>query len=147
MDYQVIYYSNSSQKNTKTIAEAIAEALNTTAEQVNPTTKIQRSKLLFIGSGVYLGHVGKKLIKLIGTLPQMEGQKAVIFLTHGGGPKEALQELKTKLEEKGFVITDTWDCLGQWALFSKGHPTMNEIQDAKEFALEMKKKVDISIKQ
>jgi len=142
MDYQVIYYSKTSRQNTKRIAETIARALKVTAKRATPGLKISHCKLLFIGSGVYIWKVGKPLLDLIDKMPQMEGQKAVIFLTHGGNKDQALEELKTKLEEKGCNIIDTWDCLGHWAFFSRGHPEEQDVQDAHNFTVEIAKKAE-----
>jgi flavodoxin len=142
MDYQVIYFSKSSLKNTKRIADVMAEALGITAVPVSPELTIERSKLLFIGSGVYIGRIGKALREFMDNLPQIEGQKVAIFITHGGGPVGATTEIREKLEEKGCVIIDTWNCLGQWAVFKRGHPTEQEVQNARTFALEAVKKAE-----
>jgi len=142
MDYQVIYFSKTSRQNTKRIAETIASALKVTAKRVTPDIKISPCKLLFIGSGVYMWKVGKPLLELIDKIPQLEGQKVVIFLTHGGNKDQALEELKAKLEEKGCNIIDTWDCLGHWAFFSRGHPIEQEVQDAHNFAIEVAEKTE-----
>ena len=140
MDYQVVYFSKSSCQNTKRIAEEMAGALGITAKRVTPDMKMPDCKLLFIGSGVYMWRVGKDLRSFIEKFPQSEGQKIAIFITHGGNQDKALVELREKLEEKGCVIIGEWDCLGQWALFKRGHPTVEEVQSAGEFALEMAKK-------
>lgn len=140
MDYQVIYFSKSSRQNTRMIAETIASALKVPARRVTAETKYEPSKLLFVGSGVYMWHSGKELLKFIDSMPQCEGQKVAIFQTHGGNNKEALAELSKKLEEKGCIIEGTWDCLGQWAFFTRGHPTEQEVHSAVKWALEMAEK-------
>ncbi|MFH1450429.1 MAG: flavodoxin domain-containing protein [archaeon] len=142
MDYEVIYFSKSSRQNTKKIAEAIADALKVTATRVTPEMRISKSKVLFLGTGVYMWHAGKDMRKFIDNFPQSEGQKVAIFMTHGGNNTEALAEMKTKLEEKGCNIIETWECLGEWAVFCKGHPTEQEIQNAREFAVEIAKNAE-----
>ena len=120
----------------------MAESLGTTAEMISPETKIKTSKVLFIGSGVYIGRIGKSLREFMDKLPQMEGQKAAIFITHGGGPVKATAEIREKLEEKGCIIIDTWDCFGQWAFFKRGHPTEGDMQNARNFAQETTRKAE-----
>jgi len=137
MDYQVIYVSKSSRQNTKAIADVIASELGIEATRVSPDLKINKCKLLFLGSGVYIYQPGKDMKLFLENLPQMEGQKVAIFITHGGNKEKTEELMKTKLEEKGCTVIGTWDCLGQWALFKQGHPTNEEINSAKEFVREM----------
>jgi flavodoxin len=142
MDYQVVYVSKSTRQNTKTVAETIASELGTEASRVSPDLKINKCKLLFLGSGVYIYQPSKDMKLFLENLPQMEGQKVAIFITHGGNKENAEKWMKTKLEEKGCTVIGTWDCLGQWAIFVRGHPTNEEINSATEFVKEMIDKVN-----
>jgi len=139
MNYEVVYQSQSAKQNTKKIAEVIASVLNVTPKQASADLKIPECNILFVGSGCYIGHAGGKMLEFLDNLPQMEGKKAAVFGTYNKG-KEAIEQMKSKLEEKGFKIVGTWGCMGAWLLFSRGHPDEKELQGAREFAEEMMKK-------
>ena len=148
-------------RNTEKIAEAFARVLDAemkTPHQVEPG-ELQGYDLIGFGSGIYDGSHHKVLLDLADKLPQATGGKAFIYSTSalGGGAKieKDHSPLRERLESRGYVIVDEFNCPG-WDTNSdydsgvilaavsaavkligglnKGRPNAKDLRDAEEFA-------------
>lgn len=43
------------------------------------------------------------------------------------------------MEAKGYEVVSSYDCRGQFTLLSRGHPTDDDLRDARAFANDLKK--------
>ncbi|MCW4001120.1 MAG: flavodoxin family protein [Candidatus Bathyarchaeota archaeon] len=141
--------------NTQKVAEAIAQVLDAqtqTPQQTNPQD-LQAYSLLGFGAGIDSGKHYKPLLDFADQLPSGNGQKAFIFSTSGvSNPKyqtKIHKTLREKLEAKGYVIQGDFNCHGyntnsflkHIGGMNKGRPNAEDLQEAKEFALNLKGKI------
>lgn len=144
--------------NTEKIAKAIAGILN--AELLKPS-KIEMNTLfkydlIGFGSGIYFFKHHRALLKLADKLPRLN-KKVFVFSTKGIGPVWFYHRpLKKKLLEKGFDIVREFSCRGfDTHLFdkyipflkftgglNKGRPNKKDLEDARNFAINLKKRYD-----
>ena len=133
--YQVIYFSRGG--NTKKLAEAIAEGLNISAEDVKKARLRSESDMVFLGSGCYGGKPGKEMMEFINE-NDLEGQDVALFGTSGGGKGDELKDMRDALKTKGADIKGKFYCKGQtfW-LINHGRPDREDLKRAEEFAEDM----------
>lgn len=135
MNIKVIYHSSTG--NTAKLANAIAEALNVTAEPLGeePLAFSAPVDLLFIGDGVYFGKANKRTIAFINRLSPDVVKNAAVFATYGGQNKIGMDIVKL-LRDKGIkVISEPFTCKGQaWALINRKRPDENDLKAACEYA-------------
>ena len=133
--YQVIYFSRGG--NTKKLAEAIAEELNVSAEDVTKARLRSESEMVFLGSRCYGGKPGKEIMKFIKS-NDFKGRDVALFGTSGGGKGDELNEMKDALKAKGVNIQGRFHCKGQtfW-IINHGRPDNSDLKRAKEFADDM----------
>ena len=139
-------------KNTEKIAKVFAKVLDAqikTPQQVNPE-EIQEYSLIGFGSGIDSDKHYKVLLNLADTLPQVTDRKAFIFSTSGmtGKAKAAKDHssLRDKLQSKGYVVVDEFQCLGfntnsflkLLGGMNKGRPNAEDLKHAEEFAQNLK---------
>jgi flavodoxin len=142
-------------KNTEKIAKVFAKVLDAqikTPEQVDPE-EIQEYSLIGFGSGIDSDKHYKVLLNLADTLPQVTDRKAFIFSTSGmtGKAKAAKDHssLREKLQSKGYVVVDEFQCLGfntnsflkLLGGMNKGRPNAEDLKHAEEFAQNLKHKL------
>ena len=148
-------------KNTEKIANIFSKALDAqikTPQQINPE-ELQEYDLIGLGSGIYSDKNHKSVLDLADKLPQVNNKKAFIFSTSGapigllGEEKfreyieKSHSELREKLQNKGYLIIDEFGCAGYntnkfLKLFrgiNKGRPNAEDLKNAEEFALKLKK--------
>ncbi|KON33260.1 MAG: flavodoxin [miscellaneous Crenarchaeota group-6 archaeon AD8-1] len=138
--------------NTQKIAEVIAKILHAkikTPEKVEPEV-VQEYTLIGFGSGIYSAKHHKSLIDLADKLPTVHNKKAFIFSTSGiTGKDKVIKDhltLKEKLQSKGFVILDDFQCKGYntnsflrfFGGMNKGRPNDKDLENAKNFAKNLK---------
>ena len=129
---QVIYFSRSG--NTKKIADAIAEEIDTKAENVCNATIDSSSDYFFLGSGCYGGKPSPVMINFIKS-NGFSGKKIGLFGTSGSGKGSELKEMKTALGAQRAKIHGSFSCKGKtFFLINRKHPTTKEINHAKKFA-------------
>lgn len=145
----LISYASVHHGNTKKIAEAMTQAISAELVAVKDlTTKnIDRYDLIGFGSGIYFSKHHRSLLDAVDALPYMPGKKAFIFSTAGFPAGKFLfhRPLKTKLREKGFIITwdfscrglDTYKIFGPFGGMNRGHPDNNDLDRAQTFAKKM----------
>lgn len=133
-------------KNTAKIALTLAGSLNAeikTPQEINPNG-LSEYDLIGFGSGVYYGKLDKSLLELADKLPQATGKKTFIFSTSGrtGNATKFHQQLREKLQSKGFVVVNEFNCAG-FDTFgplklvggtNKGRPNEEDVKGAEAFA-------------
>jgi flavodoxin len=140
MKLKVMYYSRKG--NTKKVAEAMANALGQTAEALPPAYPLENVGLLYLGVGVYMGTVDKKVEEFIRTLNTNRVKNVVVFGTSGSQDK-AIKKTQELLREKGInVVDDTFMCKGKFLFMHRKHPTDKELGEAGEFAKKIVARLD-----
>ena len=139
-------------KNTEKIAKVLAKVLEAqikTPQQINPQ-ELQDYNLIGFGSGIYGAKHDKSILDLADELPQVQNKKAFIFSTSAltGEEKKADDHslLKEKLQSKGYIIVDSFQCKGfntnSFMRFiggmNKGRPNAEDLTRAEEFAQNLK---------
>jgi flavodoxin len=150
--------------NTEKIAKVFAKVLNAeikTPWQINPE-ELQEYDLVGFGSGIYDGKHHKAILDLTDKIPQVTNDQAFIFSTsfNTWEFKKSHSSLREKLESKGYMIVDEFNCAG-WDTNSdynsglllaavsfvvkicgglhKGRPNAEDLKNAEEFAQKLKR--------
>ena len=134
MTTTLVYFSRGG--NTRKVAQAMAEELEITPFDVKKETPdVSSAELLIVGSGTYGGKPGKEMIIYLENLKPVKDKKAACFSSCAGDASKTLAAMKEILTGKGYKIVDCFSCFGKFAGLSKrGHPTDEELKQAKEFA-------------
>jgi flavodoxin len=86
-------------------------------------------------SRTYGGKPGKPMVAYLESLEKVTGKRAACFSSCAGDASKTLAVMKEILNKKGYTIVDCFSCFGKFAGLSKrGHPTEEELNQAKEFA-------------
>jgi len=142
--------------NTEKIARVFAKVL--TAEikppqQIDPE-ELQEYGLIGFGSGIDSGKHYKPILDLADKLPQVTNKKAFIFSTSGlTGEKKAIEDhlaLREKLQSKGYIIVNEFQCKGFntnsfmrfFGGMNKDRPNAYDLENAEEFAQNLKRIVE-----
>jgi len=143
--------------NTEKIAKAFAEVLD--AQILNPQRvdpqELRQYKLVGFGSGIYDYKQHKSLFDLADKLPQAADQKVFLFSTCGVPAlftndklfRDNHAPLRDKLESRGYEIVGEFGCAGHntngflkyFGGINKGRPNAKDLDNAKEFALSLKR--------
>ena len=138
--------------NTEKIANVFAKVLDAkikTPQQVDPE-ELQEYSLIGFGSGIYDAKHHKVLLDLADKLPKVTNGRAFIFSTGGiTGEAKAAEDhslLREKLQSKGYVIVDEFQCVGfntnsflkYLGGMNKGRPNAEDLKHAEEFAQNLK---------
>ena len=145
-------------KNTEKIAQVIAKTLGAeikNTEQADPSS-LSNYDLVGFGSGIYFGKFHKVILEFVDKIPQVVDKKAFIFSTSGrtGNMPKFHKQLKEKLVAKGFEIVsefnvagfDTYGLLKIGGGLNKGRPNEDDLKQADEFALSLKKNMPETVK-
>jgi len=139
--------------NTEKIAKVFAKVLDAeikTPQEIKPE-ELQEYDLVGFGSGIYSAKHDESLLDLADKLPQVTGMKAFLFSTAGiTGKSKASKDhatLREKLESKGYVSIDEFQCKGfntnsflkLFGGMNKGRPNTEDLEHAEEFALNLKR--------
>ena len=126
-------------RNTKKVAEAIAAELGVKAENVKVKRELDKDSFVFLGSGCYGYKPGGKLREFIAR-NDFKGRQVALFGTSGSGEGTEVRVMEELLKPKGALIRGSFYCQGRsFFLFNRGHPSKEELANAREFANEMKK--------
>ncbi len=138
MNVALVYFSRGG--NTRKIAEAIAEELQITPIDVKKDSPdVSNTDVLIIGSGTYGGKPGKEMVAYLENLKPVTEKRAACFASCAGDSTKALATMKEILNRKGYSIIDCFSCFGKFAgLTKRGHPSAEELNQAKEFAKKLK---------
>jgi len=138
--------------NTEKVAKVFAKVLDsqiTTPQQTAPE-KLEDYDLIGFGAGIDSGKHYTPLLDLADKLPQVNNKNAFIFSTAAlTGDEKAAKDhstLREKLQAKGYVIVDEFQCKGFntnsfmkfFGGMNKGRPSDEDLKHAEEFALKLK---------
>jgi len=140
-------------KNTEKVAQIIAKTLEAEIKSPNEVDPkdLTNYDLVGFGSGIYFGKLHKVLLEFADKIPQAANKKAFIISTSGqtGKISKFHKQLKEKLEAKGFNIVSEFNCaafdtfglLKIGGGLNKGRPNEDDLKQAEEFALNLKKNI------
>ena len=136
--------------NTETVAKVLAKVLNAqikTPQEIN-LEDLQKYILIGFGSGIYGEKHHKSLLDLADKLPQVNNKNAFIFSTSATTWElpEKHSTLKKKLQAKGYIIADEFNCKGFntnsfmkiFGGMNKGRPNAEDLKLAETFAQNLK---------
>lgn len=136
--------------NTETVAKVIAKVLDAqikTPQQIIPED-LQKYNLIGFGSGIYDEKHHKSLLDLADKLPQVNKKKAFLFSTSATiwELPEKHSTLKKKLQAKGYIIVDEFNCKGfntnsflkVFEGMNKGRPNAEDLRHVETFARNLK---------
>ena len=141
--------------NTQKIANIIAEVLDAKImkpREINPE-ELQEYDLVGFGSGIYSAKHHRTLLDLADKLPLVTDCKSFIFSTAAlTGEKKLTKDhskLREKLQSKGYVIVDDFQCKGFntnsfmrfFGGMNRGRPNAKDLKNAEEFAQKLKQKL------
>ena len=143
MKIAVVYFSRGG--NTRKIAEVMAEELDVTAVDVKKQQPdVSDVDLLVVGSGTYGSKPGEDMVAYLENLKPVAGIKAACFSSCASGDaSKTLQVMKDILSQKGYSPVDCFSCLGKFlmGLSRRGHPSDEELAQARAFAKKLKSTV------
>ncbi|BDZ69886.1 flavodoxin family protein [Methanobacterium petrolearium] len=140
--------------NTEKIANVLAKTLDAEIkwpQEISPE-EIQDYDLVGFGSGIYSAKHHESLLKLVDELTEVNNKKSFLFSTAGiTGKSKASKDhatLREKLESKGYIILDEFQCKGfntnsflkLFGGMNKGRPNAQDLQNAEKFAWKIKQK-------
>jgi len=138
--------------NTEKIADVFAKVLDAqikTPQQIDPE-QLQQYDLVCFGAGIDGGKHYKVLLDLADKLPQVNNKNAFLFSTAAlSGEKKRAEDhstLREKLESKGYLIVDEFQCKGfntnSFMRFlggmNRGRPNAKDLKNAEKFAQNLK---------
>jgi flavodoxin len=144
--------------NTEKVAKVFAHILDApikTPQQTNPK-ELQDYDLVGFGAGIDSGKHYKALLSFADSLPEVNKKKAFIFSTAGLSSEKKLGEdhffLRAKLESKGYVIVDEFQCKGfntnsfikYFGGMNRGRPNAKDLKKAEEFVQNLKQNLQLS---
>ena len=137
--------------NTAKVAEVISKVIN--GEVVTTTKEMKQSikayDLIGFGAGIDSGKHYQPMLDFVEKLPILSNQKCFIFSTSGIQGVEKVKKdheaLRMKLTNKGLEVIGEFSCKGFntnsflkfFGGMNKGRPNENDLESAKEFALEL----------
>jgi len=140
--------------NTEKVAKILAKVLDAEIkwpQEINPE-ELQDYDLIGFGSGIYSAKHHESLLELADELPEVDNKEAFLFSTAGiTGKSKASKDhttLREKLESKGYIIIDEFQCKGfntnsflrLFGGMNKGRPNDRDLRNAEEFAWKVKQK-------
>ncbi len=145
----LIIYASIHKGNTEKIAKEMGNALNAKVVGIQNLNEedVVSADLIGFGSGVYIGKFHKRLIDFVKNIPETKGKKCFIFSTSGMKRNVILNRshnhFKNILKDKGFYVLGDFNCLGHDTYgplkyiggVNKGRPNEKDINNAREFAL------------
>jgi len=135
--FEVVYYSLTG--HTRKVAEAIATELDVVAENVKTKDRLAEDSFVFLGAGLYGPLRGWGLRRFI-ERNSFEGRKVALFGTSGEGRGKEIGALEEAVAAKGAEIAGSFFCKGAFLFFvNRGHPTGEDLGNARTFAREMAK--------
>lgn len=136
MKTAVRYYSKSG--NTKKIADAIAKALNVTAQPLSKPLEAG-TDVLFVGGSVNAGGLNAELAAFLDTLEQGRLRHIVAFGT-AAGKKKVGDLAANQLAKKGITVeAEGFHCKGKFLMVNSGRPNADDCAEAASFAQKMMK--------
>jgi flavodoxin/NAD-dependent dihydropyrimidine dehydrogenase PreA subunit len=117
MNINVIYFSQTG--NTRKVAKAMAEVFKSEGDRVRTVSykKISHADftepdLIGVGAPCFESQAPSNVREFLWDLPALEGKKAFVFSTSGGGPGKVLYDLAKPLMNKGAEVIGGFLCRG-----------------------------------
>ena len=134
--------------NTQKVAQVMAKVLDAPVKSPKESASDELSQydLVGFGAGIDSGKHYSELLAFADALPQVTDKKAFIFSTSGMTGEKKLtkdhSELREKLQSKGYLIVDEFQCKGfntnsflkYFGGINKGRPNEEDLKQAEEFA-------------
>jgi flavodoxin len=145
------YHHNNTEKIAKVFAKVLDAEIKTPQEI--KLEELQEYDMIGFGSGIYSAKHDESLLELADSLLQVTDKKVFLFSTAGiTGKSKASKDhttLREKLESKGYIIVDEFQCKGfntnsflkLFGGMNKGRPNAKDLKNAKEFAQKIKKNI------
>jgi flavodoxin len=120
---EVSVFVDSRGGNTRKMADAIAEEIGITVMDVT-TSPQDDAKILFLGSGTYVGKPGEAMMKFIGSR-NFSGREVAIFGTSASlaGGQKLISSMTDMVKQKGATILGSCHCRGKMLLVNRVIPT------------------------
>lgn len=129
--FEVIYFSRTG--NTRKVAEAIAGELKVKAKDVRTAGIIPQDAFVFLGTGCY-GATLPNEIETFLKVNRFNGRKIALFTTSGFGSVSERGLIVKQITARGAVVTHNFKCYGRFLTVKRGHPTPQELENARFFA-------------
>jgi len=141
--------------NTEKVAKVFAQVLDAkikTPQETDPQELLEYD-LVGFGAGIDNGKHYKPVLNFADELPAVNNKDAFIFSTAAlTKDKKRTKDhfaLREKLESKGYLIVDDFQCKGfntnsfmkYFGGMNKGRPNAKDLRKAEEFALKLKSRV------
>ena len=137
MKTAVRYFSRGG--STEAIARAIARELREKAELTSVPIE-KKVDVLFLGSGVYAGHIDSHVKEFIQNLDRNKVGKVAFFCTSVLDPGRRDKEVRRLLEQKAIPMdTRTFHCKGKFFFVYSSHPDNKDKLDAAIYAKKIAK--------
>lgn len=133
MKVAVRYYSKGG--NTKKMAEAVADTINSSAEnlQVNLTEEVD---VLFLGSSLYAGKYNKDVEVFLNNNKHLI--KEVVCFGSSASGKSTQPQVKKWGEKNGVNVNDKFfNCVGHFLFAHKNRPNEDDLNQLKDFVKEI----------
>lgn len=135
MNIRIFYHSATG--NTRKVAEAMAEELGVTAEDIASYNFSVSADVLFVGTAVYATYdhgINPAVRDFISKLDPKKVKKTVLFAT--GFVLTAITTMKNLLRDRKIpVAEESFFCKGKlFVIFNFGHPNNTDLKNAKIFA-------------
>jgi flavodoxin len=140
--FEVVYYSLTG--NTRKVADAIAVELGVEAKNIRSVDTVAQDAFIFLGSGYYGAVLVKDIADFIDR-NRLQGRKVALFGTSGFGWERELSLMEKQISSKGVEVIGRFNCFGRFAAVKRGHPTPEELDQAKSFARTIAKSVHAGI--
>jgi flavodoxin len=140
MKFLVVYFSRGGR--TRKVAETITQELGCEAVDVKKEIPdVSAVELLIVGSGNYGGKPGNELLDFLNNLQPSSKSEAAVFVTSGGPDPKCVEVMEETLETKGYKVISSFKCRGQFLFANRGHPTEDDLKNAKAFASDLQKRI------
>ena len=123
-------------KHSKKLAEAIALALDTKAENIINLPKVQNADLMFIVGGIYGGQSLPELVSYVQALGTGSVKAAALITSCASGTQKQAA-VRRILEEKGIPVAGEIVVPGAILVVKMGRPNQADIGKAVAFAKEL----------
>lgn len=126
-------------KHSRKLAEAVAAALEVSAQNIADKPTVGETDLLFIVGGLYGGESMPELLDYVSGLSSAQVKSAAL-ITSSVSNKKGQESVRSRLEGKGIIVADEFHCLGNFIFVHLGHPNKTEVQNAVDFAVRLAQK-------
>jgi flavodoxin len=132
--FEVVYYSRGG--NTRKVAEVMANEMGIRAKEIKSVDTLPGNAFIFLGTGCYGAVLVKEIADFI-ERNQLKGRKIALFTTSAFGLGKEVSVIEKHILDKGVNIVGSFNCFGQFLAMKKGHPDVEELEKAREFARSM----------